>query len=147
MLQVQRARPAALLPCEVPCLQDISILEAIDIDRAPAVLVPWRVKVMAQGGEWLGSCIFRLGFDDRSEYFKCSRAAQLPVKLFECRLQIEDVMEAYVDPATCWVEVDTMGEPLFSLLAFHSFFIAAVYVVRDHPSGVSETWPYLRRTC
>ena len=38
-------------------------------------------------------------------------------------------------------------EPLFSLQAFNSFFTAAVYVVRDHPSGVSDTWPYLRCTC
>ena len=38
-------------------------------------------------------------------------------------------------------------EPLFSLKAFNSFFVDAVYIVRDHPSGVSDTWPYLRCTC
>ena len=38
-------------------------------------------------------------------------------------------------------------EPLFSLQAYNSFFVDVVYVVRDPPSGISDTWPFLRCTC
>ena len=38
-------------------------------------------------------------------------------------------------------------EPLFSLQAYNAFFVDVVYVVRDIPSGHSNTWPFLRCTC
>ena len=38
-------------------------------------------------------------------------------------------------------------QPLFSLANFRKYFVNVVYVVRDHPSGVSDSWPFLRCTC
>jgi hypothetical protein len=115
--QVEQARASALRPCEPPSEQEVSILVAMEIFQPPLALVlPWWVKVMARGRDWLGSCIFRLEFDDRCEYFKFAHACQNPLLLSACRLEPEEAVDAYVDPATCWDEVDDEGEHAFSLL-------------------------------
>ena len=38
-------------------------------------------------------------------------------------------------------------EPLLSLSAYRRYFVNVAYVLRDHPSGSSDSWPYLRCTC
>ena len=38
-------------------------------------------------------------------------------------------------------------EPVFALAPYLTCFVDVVYVLRDHPSGVSDSWPYLRCTC
>lgn len=44
-------------------------------------------------------------------------------------------------------EDGSCSEALFSLESFNAFFINAAYVVRDPPSGVSDTWHNLRCSC
>ena len=114
--QVQQARASALKPCAPPSELEISILEAMDIYQPPsAPALPWWVKAMARGRDWLRSCVFRLQFEDRCEYFKFAHASQQPLLLSACRLEQEEVVDGYVDPATCWDEVGFDGEHAFSL--------------------------------
>ena len=38
-------------------------------------------------------------------------------------------------------------QPLFSLSKFRELFHDMIYVIRDHPSGISDSWNFLRCTC
>ena len=136
---------ARLLPCNgnffvvMPRNVDIC-LPALDMARLGC-------EILGAKGARLRELLFHAGILYRmSEQEKTTLQNCYLAERDRCNPARQQTLKAF-GKVTGIAEDAACTEPLFSLQAYNALFIDVAYVVRDHPSGAPDTWPYLRCTC